>query len=197
MVFNFHVDQMSRVLRNWSLIPGAVGRTRIQMYIDLGESNNNSGFFKCIINLQVQITEQVSALFKVIEKIPCEQYQRAIAKLPEKDVRFGFVEYQFMVCQYVFQDGHRLAHVTAIGNADLQAHPDVGITQGPVQQAARYKFLVGNQQFFPIKIPDRGGPNLDPDHLSGTFPHCYHVSDTNGLFEKNKQTTDEVGDDLL
>jgi len=136
------------------------------MHIDLGERNNNSGFSECIIDFQVQITEQVSALFNVIEKIPCDQIQRVIAKLPEKDVRFGFVEYHFMVCQYVFQDGHRLAYVTAIGNADLQTHPDVGITQGPVQQAAGDKFLVGNQQFFSIKITDRGGPDLDPDHLS-------------------------------
>src|SRR5690606_2273239 len=170
---------------------------RLQVHVALDKRDLDAGLGEAPVNLAVQVVHGVEAGVETRKVAPQGQVQRAFAETLENHQWARLLEHLEMFLRRVEHDGERLVGVRTVGDADVDDHSVDGIGQGPVEQAAGDELLVRNDEFALVPVANGGGADANPrDHAVGVAERD-DVADAYRPLEKQDDTADEVGDDLL
>ena len=132
-----------------------------------------------------------------VDKDPQFEIEAVVTEAKKYGARLRVFDYQRAGFSGLEQQLFSQFGIGSIGDADGNFNPEDIIGQRPVDQPAGDKLFVGHNQFFAVPIHNGGGPDLNAGDGSADIRDGDGISDSKRSFEKNDQTANEVGDDLL
>jgi len=152
------------------------------MYVLLRKRDDDSGGAELLIDSGMQRRDRGEALVQVGNVSPQIQRQAAVPEGVEYHSRLRFGDDVLVLVGSLAKQGHRLVHVTTVGDTNSKCYADHRVRQRPVQQAAGDQLLIRDDEFLVVPIANRRRAYSNFAHGAGCIADGHDVAEAYGLF---------------